>query len=267
MLRGDGSLLGLLVLSRHKTGPFRADRLDLARSFSQRASAVIEMAHLHERARADADAKAMLLRELNHRVKNNLAGIVSLLTIHPPVLSRDAQRWLDRVIERIVAMAQAHDLFSLAPQRVSLDELVDRTIRTLSVVKPPGVTVKIDLAKANAQLRTERAVSLAMAMHELCFNGIVHGLGETGTLTIRARRNNGHLALEVEDDAGAGHPAKMPIEPSPQAGGRVGIGLSLVRGLVGRELHGKFDLGPAPGGARATVQFPLLSDELTETVI
>ena len=267
MQRGDGRLLGLLVLIRHLPGTFRADQLELARLFSQRAAAVIEMAHLHERARADADAKAMLLRELNHRVKNNLAGIISLLSIHQPELSRDARRWLDRVIERIGAMAQAHDLFNAGPQRVTLDELVERTIRTLSVVKPAGVTVRTDLVSANARLRTERAVSLAMAMHELCFNGIVHGLGETGTLTIRARRDNGHLSLEIEDDSGDGRPAQMPIEPSPQPGDRVGIGLNLVRGLVGRELHGKFELGPAPGGARATVQFPLLPDELTGPVI
>jgi two-component sensor histidine kinase len=267
LFRENKQMLGVLVLARCEAGPFTAEQLDLARLFATRASAALEMAELNHRARADADAKAMLLRELNHRVKNNLARIVSLLSIHQPALPRDAQKWLDRVNERISAMAQAHDLFNAGPQRVTLGELIDRTVQSLSVVKPAGVTVKTDLASVHARLRTERAVSLAMAMHELCFNGIVHGLGETGTLTIRARRDNGHLALEVEDDGEAGRPAKVPIEPTPEPGARVGIGLSLVRGLVGRELHGKFELSPSRGGSVARVQFPLLPDEITGAVL
>jgi two-component sensor histidine kinase len=269
LTRGDGKTMGVIVLMRGKVGAFRPDQLELARLLSLRAAAVIDMARLYQQTLSDAEAKAMLLRELNHRVKNNLTGIISLLSIHPPPLSRDARRWLDRAIGRIEAMAQAHDLFSIGSRRVTLAELVERTVRSMSVVKPAGVTIKTDLAAGRAMLRTDRAVSLAMAMHELCFNGLVHGLRDKGTLTIRARRENGHLAVEVEDDAG--RPPTLPIEPlngtaerSGSEGGHSGIGLSLVRGLVGRELRGQFTLAPAGGGARATLQFPLLADELSD---
>ena len=56
----------------------------------------------------------------------------------------------------------------------------------------------------------------------------------------------------------------MPDRPAP---GRSGIGLTLVRGLVGRELHGQFTLAPAPGGTLAKLQFPLLPDELRDSAV
>jgi two-component system, sensor histidine kinase PdtaS len=259
LLHGDQRPLGMLVLVREKSGPFHPDQIELSRLFSMRAAAAIEMARLNQQTRLDADAKAMLLRELNHRVKNNLASIVSLLSVNQPKLPPDARRWLNRAIERISAMAQVHELFSGGPGRVTLAELVEQTVRSLSVSRPSGVVVRIDLQAGPARLRTDRAVSLAMAVHELCFNGIVHGLGSSGVLTIRARRDNGYLTIEVEDDAG--RPAALTDA------GHGGIGLSLVRGLVGRELRGQFNLAATAGGAVATVQFPLLADELAESAL
>jgi two-component sensor histidine kinase len=271
----EGEPLGLLVLMRNEPGEFRADQLDMARLFSARAAATIEMAQLYQQTRRDADDKATLLRELNHRVKNNLASIVSLLSMNQPALDAEARQWLDRVVERIVAMAHVHGPFSgiqekgrdgwLATgpggKRVTVEELVQQTVLSVSVAKGPGVNVRLELAEGTA-LRADRAVSLALAMHELCYNGLVHGLSAGGTLTIRSRRSNGDLALEVEDDAGNGRPASEPIEH--EIAGRSGIGLSLVRGLVGRELRGQFSLSPGAGGAVARVQFPLLAEEVKE---
>jgi two-component sensor histidine kinase len=272
---------------RREPGAFLPEQLDLARLFSVRAAAVIEMARLYDQTRGDADAKAILLRELNHRVKNNLASIVSLLSINQPELLPDARQWLNRCIDRISAMAQVHDLYSGAPRRVSLAELIDRTVQSLSVVKPPEVVVMTDLPSRGPWLRTDRAVSLSMAIHELCFNGIVHGLGQQGTLTIRAACRDGQLITAVEDDAGRTVDAAAARTGSPQAPGNAsprvargttspaerpvpggsGIGLSLVRGLVGRELHGQFTIAAAPGGTLATLQFPLLPDEMRDTVV
>jgi len=104
-------------------------------------------------------------------------------------------------------------------------------------------------------------VSLAMAMHELCLNGILHGLPNGGTLTIRARRVNGDLTVEIEDNNGTGRASGQPMEAEATPNHRTGIGLSVVRGLVSRELRGKFTLSPGPGGTIATLCFPLMADE------
>jgi two-component sensor histidine kinase len=92
-----------------------------------------------------------------------------------------------------------------------------------------------------------------MALHELCYNAIVHGLGGTGgTVTLRTRdAGPGQLAVDVIDN-GKGF-------KSGDGNGETGAGLEIVRGLVGRELHGSFTLNPAPGGGTiATVEFPLM---------
>src|SRR5213593_3201698 len=161
---------------------------------------------LVEQSGRDAQAKAILLRELHHRVKNNLAGIVGLLSMHEPDLSPSAQQWLVRVRERIGTMARAHDLFSGGIERVSLQQLVQQVLPSLSVLTPPGVAVKVNTGELDVTFDTSRAVSLAMVLHELCTNALVHGLDGKGTLTISARRTDRGAIIEVSDEGehGAG---------------------------------------------------------------
>ena len=159
---------------------------------------------LHEQAGRDADAKAILLRELHHRVKNNLAGIVGLLSMHEPDLTPSAQQWLSRVRERIGTMARAHDLFSGGIERVNLQQLVQQVLPSLSVLTPPGVVVKVNIGELDVSFDTPRAVSLAMVLHELCTNALVHGLAGSGTLTISARRTDAGASIEVSEEGGTG---------------------------------------------------------------
>jgi two-component sensor histidine kinase len=268
--RIDGQPLGLIILIRRASGPFDPAQIELARVFSTRAAFAIENAQLLEQTRRDADTKAMLLRELNHRVKNNLAGIVALLSIGRPELRPAAQRWLDRVTDRVRVMAGAHQLFVGDADSVPLGTLVERMLSSLAVARPAGVAVALDLGVRDVELRTEQAISLAMALHELCYNAIVHGLeGARGTVTLRTRRaGDGRLAVDVIDDgrgmgfphAGGGGNGHDNENGNGAGGGQqgTGIGLELVRGLVSRELRGSFALGERPGGGTvATVEFPL----------
>lgn len=292
--RAGGERIGMLVLVRRQKGAFSPDQLNMARLFSTRAAAAIENARLHQETRRalaeqkkllienaqlleqtqrDADTKAMLLRELNHRVKNNLAGIVALLSIGRPDMPPPAKRWLDRVTDRVRVMAGAHQLFVGDADSVPLGTLAERMLSSLAVARPPGVAVQLDLGVRDVELRTEQAISLAMALHELCYNAIVHGLeGAGGTVTLRTRMaGEGRLAVHVIDDGrGMGHlngfvNGAPAVGEAPDGGNGdnengqgTGIGLELVRGLVTRELRGSFSLGERPGGGTvATVEFPL----------
>jgi two-component sensor histidine kinase len=289
LLRTGGSFIGTLVLVRHKAGPFSPEQLNLAELFTVRAAAAIENAELLEQTRRDAQAKTMLLRELNHRVKNNLASIITLLSLDEPEMSPRARQWLHRAIDRIRTMARTHDLFSGGIDRVRLADLVQQTIPSLSVVRPASVDVQVDV-KADVTLRTDRAVSLAMALHELCYNAIIHGLGGgAGTVKIRAQLHELAAAgpvpqkgvlLEVVDDAtasrraaeealsseeGNGAAAAVSVatrpavesRPSPVRVGSGGLGLMLVDGLVTRELNGQFSLERTEEGTVARVWFPV----------
>ena len=273
LLRVDGQPLGLLILIRHAAGGFDAAEIELARVFSTRAASAIENAQLLEQTRRDADTKAMLLRELNHRVKNNLAGIVALLSIGQPEMPPAAQRWLDRVTDRVRVMAGAHQLFVGDASSVQIGTLVERMLSSLAVARPSGVEMRVDLGPRDIELRTEQAISLAMALHELCYNAIVHGLdGHRGTVTLRTRSAGaGRLAVDVIDEGRGSAPGPRGDADAASANGGspdggheesngngTGIGLELVKGLVRRELRGVFSMARRPdGGTVATVEFPL----------
>ena len=271
LLRTGGQVMGTLVLIRHAAGPFRSEQLNLAEMFTSRAAAAIENAQLLDQTRNDAEAKTMLLRELNHRVKNNLASIITLLSLEEPEFSPAARQWLNRAIDRIRTMARTHDLFAGGIDRVPLVELVEQMIPSLSVVKPPGVDIRTDLATVHVLLRTERAVSLAMVLHELCSNAILHGTGSTGVVTIRAAMQRPEMKpgsvkgtmtvnLEVID---AGRGSAIDKTGEIQRVGSGGLGLILVDGLVTRELGGTFSLVPLKdGGSVARVQFPVGENEM-----
>jgi GAF domain-containing protein/anti-sigma regulatory factor (Ser/Thr protein kinase) len=274
LFRSDGEPLGLLVLVRHAPGPFDKARIETARVFATRAASAIENAQLLEQTRKDADTKAMLLRELNHRVKNNLAGIVALLSMGRPPMPQAAGHWLDRVTDRVRVMAGAHQLFVGDSGSVRIAALVERMLSSLSVARAPGVEMRVEHGiPKDAGLPAEQAISLAMALHELCYNAIVHGLGgRGGTVILRTRESApGRFAVDVIDD-GAG-PSAAPAVDSSGSNGNVdgdfngegdgdhsGIGLEIVKGLVTRELRGKFSLDSARDGTVgtvATVDFPL----------
>jgi two-component sensor histidine kinase len=292
-LRVENRSIGIMALSDSRPRKFTDADKRLARLLGSQASVILAKNQLYEQMREglerqkqlveqsgrDAEAKAILLRELHHRVKNNLAGIVGLLSMHEPDLPASAQQWLQRVRERIGTMARAHDLFSGGIERVNLQQLVQQVLPSLSVLTPPGVAVKVNTGELDVTFDTSRAVSLAMVLHELCTNALVHGLDGKGTLTISARRTDRGAIIEVSDEGGDGagqdaggtwmgeaigsnedeESSDVPWkgEATATAVAR-GTGLYLVRELVRRELKGTVRLRRgAGGGTIATIELPL----------
>jgi two-component sensor histidine kinase len=290
MKGAGGECIGALVLLRKKSGSFSQDQLSMSQLLAVRAATAIENARLYQRTREDAEAKTTLLRELNHRVKNNLAGIVALLSIDQPELSPRARQWLNRVTDRVRTLSRTQEMLTAGFGPVTLRELIDHTLRSLSVVVRPDVTVGVEVKETEVRLRNDRAVSVAMVLHELCYNALVHGLSESGTLWVKASTRAvadrasepGDLVLEVIDDGcgfhcvwdegkswnGQWRPKGEAESSDPVSAVAVvkqapsGSGLNLVRDFVGRELHGKFSVTSTPGhGTTARVEFALLPSE------
>ncbi len=290
-LKVEGRSIGIMVLSDSQPRKFSDADRRLAHLLGSQATVILAnhqlyeqmreglelQKELHEQSGKDAQAKAILLRELHHRVKNNLAGIVGLLSMHEPDLPPSAASWLERVRERIQTMARAHDLFSGGIEKVNLRQLVEQVLPSLSVLTPPGVAVKVNTSEVDIYFDTSRAVSLAMVLHELCTNALVHGLDGKGTLTISTARTAQSAVIEVSDDGGAiGGESSNWIEEMMQSDEpemaesarwegaatttalRRGTGLYLVRELVRRELKGTLRLRRRSGGGTiATIELPL----------
>jgi two-component sensor histidine kinase len=88
-----------------------------------------------------------------------------------------------------------------------------------------------------------RAVAiLALVLNEMVSNAIKHGMAgqSEGTVTIRGSEHDGMVSIQVID-TGSGPPFKLPIEESGEGGNFEGLGLSLIKQLVG-DLNGQFSL-------------------------
>ena len=196
--------------------------------------------------------KDATIREIHHRVKNNLQTVASLLRVQARrAQSEEAKQVLGQAMRRVAAIAVVHDTLSTGlSQIVSFDTVFDRVLGLAAeVASLHGTTVHPRKEGSFGELPSEYATPLALALTEIVTNAVEHGLaGREGEVFIRADRTDERLMVEVID-TGTGLP-----------GGTVGDGLGtqIVRTLIEGELGGSISWGPDErGGTRVVIQVPL----------
>lgn len=196
--------------------------------------------------------KDATIREIHHRVKNNLQTVASLLRVQARrARSEEAKQVLGQAMRRVAAIAVVHDTLSTGlSQIVDFDVVFDRVLGLAAeVASLHNTTVHPHKEGEFGELPSEYATPLALALTEIVTNAVEHGLaGREGEVIIRADRNDDRLAVEVID-TGTGLP-----------GGTVGDGLGtqIVRTLVEGELGGSITWGADErGGTRVAIQVPL----------
>jgi PAS domain S-box-containing protein len=173
----------------------------------------------------------MLLKEVHHRVKNNLQVIASLLTIQSSKLADGEQRnvFLE-CRERISAMSLIHDrLYSTRNyEQIDFGDYLREMVSLItSSNRPAGTDIRVNLEAESLQVPVDRAVPLSLIATELVLNSLKHGfVGRAGgILTVRLRREGTSCTLFVGDD-GPGLETNGPQPP--------GVGLQLVEVLAGQ---------------------------------
>lgn len=196
--------------------------------------------------------KDATIREIHHRVKNNLQTVASLLRVQARrARSEEAKEVLGQAMRRVAAIAVVHDTLSTGlSQIVSFDTVFDRVLGLAAeVASLHGTTVHPHRKGRFGELPSEYATPLALALTEIVTNAVEHGLaGREGEVIITAERTDSRLTVEVVD-TGTGLP-----------GGTVGDGLGtqIVRTLVEGELGGSIVWGPDErGGTRVFIDVPL----------
>ncbi len=197
--------------------------------------------------RASLKEKEVLLKEVHHRVKNNMQVITSLLDLQARRLNDPAAvRMFQDSCNRIRSMALVHEkLYQSADlSRVDFEPYV-RNLMTHLVqacrVHPGRVELKIDVPEVFLGIQT--AIPCGLILNELAANALKHAFpdGRKGTIrvTLRPRRGRGRYRLTVKDD-GIGLPPEF--DPARSSS----LGLQLVTMLVG-QLNGTVERGPGPG--------------------
>lgn len=187
-----------------------------------------------------------LMRELQHRVKNNIQMMMSLLTMSAAnAASADLRGFVSTAKERFRAMATTQDLIYEAQSTsdISARELFGRLATAIEESMEPGVSIEADIA--DVCLPQENAHCLALIANELIINSVKHGLEtQAGTVRLELSQAEGQARLVVSD-RGKGYP---PLGTLPRSSG-----LALIRGLC-RQIGASLELGN-DGGARSVVTF------------
>ncbi len=221
----------------------------------QRTGAVILVHDVTEIRRREREliTKDATIREIHHRVKNNLQTVTALLRLQARRLADPAGRAaLEEAVRRVGSIAVVHETLAATGQdRVAFDEVADRVIASVvEVATTSGVTTAVRIGEFG-MLSPAVATPLAMILAELVQNAIEHGFGEVaGQLEVRIDRAENHLRMVVADD-GIGLPPGFDLE------GSTNLGLQIVRTLTINELGGQIKVNRAVSGTEVVVEIPL----------
>jgi two-component system, chemotaxis family, CheB/CheR fusion protein len=192
---------------------------------------------------AAEDQQRVLIRELDHRVKNMLARVLALVHIS----QRDdlaPSEALAALESRIRAMARTHDL--LAPTRSAGVRIEDICTSELAPYKSGG---NISVSGASAPLKMEAAQTFTMVVHELATNAAKHGAlsQPKGKVQVQIGGANGAMTMTWEESDG---PRVSP--PKHES-----YGLKIIQNAIVREFGGAVDISFPDPGLRCKITAPL----------
>lgn len=221
----------------------------------QRTGAVILIHDVTDIRRREREliTKDATIREIHHRVKNNLQTVTALLRLQARRLADPAGRAaLEEAVRRVGSIAVVHETLSTTGQdRVPFDEVADRVIASVVEVAATAGVISASRIGEFGFLSPTVATPLAMVLAELVQNAIEHGLGEVaGRLEVRVDRRPHKLQMVVADD-GVGLPPGFTLE------GSTNLGLQIVRTLTINELGGQIQVKRAVSGTEVLVEIPL----------
>ena len=182
--------------------------------------------------------KDATIREIHHRVKNNLQTVAALLRMQSRRISNpDAKDALKQAMGRVSAIAVVHEILSQNfEEQVAFDEVADRILHMVGDVAASSGSVVARREGSFGDVPAETATALSLATTELCQNAIEHSLdSSSGNVIVRPHRTDDALVVDIVSD-GKPLPAGFSLDDH-----RSSLGLSIVTTLV-QDLDGTFTL-------------------------
>ena len=237
----DGGTIDLIVLPLVAKG----DRI----------GAIVLIQNVTELRRREREivTKDVTIKEIHHRVKNNLQTVSALLRLQARrIEDPSASAALDEAVRRIASIALVHETLSTSSQAsVAFDQVLDSLITHALDLSPRMSELKISRNGEISSLDPRIATPLALVITELIHNALEHGLAAQGSgLNIHIDRSNKECVIEISDD-GVGLPSNFDLNTSSN------LGLQIVRTLTENELKGSIELSSTDTGTIAKLKFPL----------
>jgi two-component sensor histidine kinase len=219
-----------------------------------RVGAIILMNNVTELRRRERQlvTKDATIREIHHRVKNNLQTVSALLRLQARRIDDpSASQALNEAVRRIASIALVHEtLSSSADSSVAFDDVLDRLVAHALELTPRMSELKISRKGTVGLLESRIATPLALVITELIYNALEHGLESEGSkLDINIERRDKKVLVTITDD-GVGLPVGFTLAGSSN------LGLQIVRTLTENELRGSLTLISNEEETRAELEFP-----------
>ena len=220
-----------------------------------RIGSIVLLQNVTELRRRDRElvTKDATIREIHHRVKNNLQTVSALLRLQSRRIDDPAAAAaLDEAVRRIASIALVHETLSNSTENtVAFDEVLTSLVTHALELSPRMGQLSIERKGHLGSLESRIATPLSLVVTELIHNALEHGLYESGTrLSIELQRYSNEGLITISDD-GIGLPAGFDLSTSSN------LGLQIVRTLIENELKGELKLESSQQGTQAKLRFPL----------
>ena len=252
----SGEVLGGLFFGHSATGRFTAAQESLIAGIASQAAIALDNARLYREAQEEIaqrrraeEHQQLLINELNHRVKNTLAIVQSLAqqTFKGETPQMQAREAFDA---RLATLAAAHNL--LTRKNWEPTSLRDSVLTSIAATVGTQAS-RVQVEGPDILLSPQTAVSIAMAVHELCTNAIKYGAlsGDQGEIDVHWSIQNGAIppVMRLVWAEKGGPPVQAPA--------RKGFGSRLIERGIAAELRGSVQLAFEPGGVVCTIEAPL----------
>ena len=205
--------------------------------------------------------KSAMIKEVHHRVKNNLQTIAALLRLQMRrTSSAEVEDVLRQTINRILSIAVVHEFLAYdEASTVDVKEVCQRIVNEVSQsIIDPDKRVRFDLEGASVYLPAQQATSCALILNELLQNAVKHGFAgrSEGVIEINLHDVGDELRMVIADN-GRG------LRPGFELMRDGSLGLQIVSTLVREDLKGQFALQNGQG-VRAQVTFPKVQQKLAK---
>ena len=198
-------------------------------------------------------SKDATIREIHHRVKNNLQTVSALLRLQSRrIEDPNASAAIEEAVRRVASIALVHETLSASAQdSVQFDEVISKIIQSAVELSTRPNEISISKDGEFGAIPSLVATPLALVITELVHNALEHGVSQTGSeVRVVVTRDRSTMTASVIDD-GVGIPAEFSLEKNTN------LGLQIVHTLTLNELAGAIEFIKPKTGTEVRITFPI----------
>ena len=194
--------------------------------------------------------KSVAIREIHHRVKNNLQTIASLLRMQSRRITDDqAKKAFSESINRVLSIAVTHELLAQnGVDDVDIKDILTNLVQnTIYYNSKPSTNIKVEITGDNFSIDSDKATSIALAVNELVQNCMEYAFPnrKEGNIRIHIEKDELYSKIIVADDGVGFDKTERPVGS---------LGLNIVEGLVVEKLDGSFEISSSPFGTQVEIE-------------